>query len=484
MKRSELVFIPSPGIGHVTSTVELARLLVNRDDRFVVTIILMKLPFDEKFTSYCKSLTESTISNNIKFLDLPLLEQALDMKAKDVLAFYMETYKPLVKEALAQLIESSTSSPDKPPRLIGLLVDMFCVTMVDVGNDFGLRSYVFFTSGVGYLSLLFSMQTMKDEQNVDSTQFKDSETELVISSFAKPIPARVLPSMFLNKDVVPGFLNFARKYKQTKGIVVNTFLELESHVMSSFFDGLTLPIYPVGPILKLQRAEGDKGLDRAREKEEIKKWLDDQPQSSVVFLCFGSMGSFDEDQLKEISKALEHSGHRFLWSLRRAPPKGTIVFPSGYDNPKEILTDGFLDRTSMVGKIIGWAPQTDILAHPAVGGFVSHCGWNSILESLWFGVPIAAWPIDGEQQLNAFQMVVELGLGVEIKLDYRKDFLSDDEVKIVTAEEIERGINSLMQSNSEIKRKVKEMSEKSKKALMECGSSHTSFGHFIDNLMS
>ncbi|KAH8506967.1 hypothetical protein H0E87_013692 [Populus deltoides] len=424
MERSELVFIPSPGIGHVTSTVELARLLVNRDDRFVVTIILMKLPFDEKFTSYCKSLTESTISNNIKFLDLPLLEQALDMKAKDILAFYMETYKPLVKEALAQLIESSTSSPDKPPRLIGLLVDMFCVTMVDVGNDFGLRSYVFFTSGVGYLSLLFSMQTMKDEQNVDSTQFKDSDTELVISSFAKPIPARVLPSMFLNKDVVPGFLNFARKYKQTKGIVVNTFLELESHVMSSFFDGLTLPIYPVGPILKLQRDEGDKGLDRAREKEEIKKWLDDQPPSSVVFLCFGSMGSFDEDQLKEISKALEHSGHRFLWSLRRAPPKGTIVFPSGYDNPKEILTDGFLDRTSM------------------------------------------------------------LGLGVEIKLDYRKDFLSDDEVKIVTAEEIERGINSLMQSNSEIQRKVKEMSEKSKKALMESGSSHTSFGHFIDNLMS
>ncbi|KAG5242337.1 anthocyanidin O-glucosyltransferase [Salix suchowensis] len=274
---------------------------------------------------------------------------------------------------------------------------------------------------------------------------------MVISSFAKPIPARVLPSMFLNKDVVPGFLELARKYRQTKGIVFNTFLELESHVMSSFFEGLTLPIYPVGPILKLQRDEGEKGSDRAREKEEIKKWLDDQPPSSVVFLCFGSLGSFDEDQLREISKALEHSGHRFLWSLRRAPPKGTILFPTGYDNPEEILTDGFLERTS---------------------------------KPMVFGVPIATWPIDGEQQLNAFQMVAELGLGVEIKLDYRKDFLSDDEVKMVSAEEIERGINSLMQKNSEIERKMKEMSGKSKEALMEGGSSHTSFGHFIHSLTS
>ncbi|KAF2293822.1 hypothetical protein GH714_005021 [Hevea brasiliensis] len=139
------------------------------------------------------------------------------------------------------------------------------------------------------------------------------------------------------------------------------------------------------------------------------------------FLCFGSMGSFSEDQVKEIACALEHSGCRFLWALRRPPLPGKLASPSDYEDPQEVLPEGFLDRTAGIGKVIGWAPQVAILAHQAVGGFVSHCGWNSVLESIWFGVPIAAWPIYSEQQLNAFEMVFELGLAVEIKIDYSKD---------------------------------------------------------------
>ncbi|KAF2319833.1 hypothetical protein GH714_019518 [Hevea brasiliensis] len=106
---------------------------------------------------------------------------------------------------------------------------------------------------------------------------------------------------------------------------------------------------------------------------------------------------------------LEHSGYRFLWSVRRPPPPGKLASPSDYENPQEVLPEGFSERTAAIGKVIGWAPQAAILAHPAVGGFVSHCGWNSVLESLWFGVPIATWPMYGEQQFNAFEMVIELG---------------------------------------------------------------------------
>lgn len=127
-----------------------------------------------------------------------------------------------------------------------------------------------------------------------------------------------------------------------------------------------------------------------------------------LFLYFGSMGCFSGDQLKEIASALEHSGCRFLWSLRRPPPKGKFEPPTNYENLEEVLPQGFLQRTSEVGKIIGWAPQMAILSHPAVGGFVLHCGWNSTLESIWFGVPMAGWPLFAEQQVNTFQVVEDL----------------------------------------------------------------------------
>ncbi|KAJ0088976.1 hypothetical protein Patl1_33205 [Pistacia atlantica] len=190
------------------------------------------------------------------------------------------------------------------------------------------------------------------------------------------------------------------------------------------------------------------------------------------------MGSFNEDQVKEIACALEQSGHRFLWSLRQPPPKGQFATPSDYTNPTDVLPKRFLDRTVKIGKVIGWAPQVSILAHKAIGGFVSHCGWNSTLESVWFDVPIATWPIGAEQQLNAFEMVIELGLAVEIKMDYRKNQM------IVKSREIEKGIKKLMEDDNERRTRVKEMSEKSRKTIMEGGSSFTSLGCFIDDVMS
>ncbi|KAJ0088975.1 hypothetical protein Patl1_33201 [Pistacia atlantica] len=159
-------------------------------------------------------------------------------------------------------------------------------------------------------------------------------------------------------------------------------------------------------------------------------------------------------------------------------PKGQSGAPRDYTNLTDVLPEGFLDRTVGIGKVIGWAPQVSILAHKAIRGFVSHCGWNSTLESIWFGVPIATWPMYAEQQFNAFEMVIELGLAVEIKMDYRKSEENQ------TIGEIERGIRKLMENDNKTRKKLKEMSEKSRKAMMEGGSSSTSLGCFIDDVMS
>lgn len=329
-------------------------------------------------------------------------------------------------------------------------------------------SFIYRISGMNLTKILPSTKT-------------NLKKNLSIATYLNPFPAKCLPSVALDTEGRSTmFLDLAKRFRETKGIMINTFLELESHALNLLSRDKNLPpIYPVGPILNLGNTQGE---NLGSSDQNTTKWLDDQPASSVVFLCFGSGGSFEIYQVKEIAYALEHSGCRFLWSLRR-PPTEDARFPSDYENLNEILPEGFLERTKGIGKVIGWAPQLAILSHKSVGRSVSHCGWNSTLESTYFGVPIATWPMYAEQQANAFQLVKDLRMGVEIKMDYRKDMKVMGKEVIVKAEEIEKAIREIMDSESEIRVKVKEMKEKSRAAQMEGGSSYNSIGGFIQNIM-
>ncbi|XP_022771784.1 anthocyanidin 3-O-glucosyltransferase 2-like [Durio zibethinus] len=481
MKKAELVFIPAPGMGHLMSTVEVVKPLVDLNPNLSITVIIIQPPYDSKITAYVDSLIANTsfISTRIKFIILPRPDN--DDTAAKLLDTLVQNSRPLIKEAVTNIVQFSSSVPDSP-RLTGFVVDMFLTSLVDLAEEFGVPSYAFYTSGAAFLGFHFYVQALYDEQNVDFVELKDSDTEFIIPSFVNPVSTNFFPTVMFNPELSTMLRSAARGLREVKGIIVNTFSELESHAVESLSDGRLPPVYPVGPILNLDSASGVH-----QNSDTTTKWLDEQPYSSVVFLCFGSMGSFGADQVREIACALEQSGHRFLWSLRQPPDpakgRNIMTIPKDYDNVAEVLPDGFLDRTAGIGKIIGWAPQVAILGHPAIGGFVSHCGWNSTLESLWFGVPIATWPLYSEQHLNAFELVTELGLAVEIKMDHSKDSLGNDAVEIVRAEKIERGIRCLMEQDTDVRRRVKEMSEKSRKALMDGGSSHSTLCRFIDDVM-
>ncbi|WCJ28109.1 UDP-Glycosyltransferase superfamily protein [Euphorbia peplus] len=455
MKRPELIFVPSPTAGHLASTVETAKLLLNKDDNLSITIFIFKpSSHSNNVTIYSDNLTSTP---RLRFLNLPMIEsETFDLN-------FMEPLTPLVRKAASDLF----STPDS--GLAGFVLDLFCPSMIEVAREFGVPSYIYLAGNATFLGFLFHFQLLLDENQIDLAQVKDSDDDLVMPVFKKPFPAKVLPTVVREKGWLHQLFSHARWFREAKGILVNSFTELEPRALDYLSRGNNPPVYPVGPVLNLLGCE----------RSEIIDWLDDQPTLSVVFLCFGSMGSFGAEQVKEIACALEHSKHRFLWSLRRPSAKQKeMEYPTDYENPKEVLPIGFVDRTLGIGKIIGWAPQTEILRHRAIGGFVSHCGWNSIIESISYGVPIATWPIYGEQQLNAFQLVEELELGVEIKMDYRMEA-----GMIVKAEEIEKGIRSVMEPDSEIKKNVKEMSQKSKMALMEGGSSLSALQHFIQDVM-
>lgn len=387
----------------------------------------------------------------------------------------IEVYKPSIRDVVLGLAESNPVSDS--PRLAGFVVDMFCASMIDVANELGIPSYLFYTSSASFLGAMFHLQALQDIHHQDLSVLREPDATLDYPGFANPLPAKLLPLQVRNQDVSK-FLGLAKKYRETKGVMINTVEELDSRAIEYVFDDKLLTLYTVGPILNLKGGGDNLGSDH------ILEWLDNQPPESVVFLCFGSRGSFPEDQVRQMANALEKSGHRFLWSLRRPPPVGKFEFPSSYGNPEEVLPQGFLDRTAGKGKVIGWAPQVRVLAHPAIGGFVSHCGWNSTLESIWFGVPMAAWPMHAEQHFNAFALVDELGMAVDIRMDYRRDYMTGNDV-IVQAEEIEGGIRRLMGTGSEgMKEKVKQMSERCRKALMEGGSSNLNLGRFIKDVYS
>ncbi|KAB2610818.1 UDP-glucose flavonoid 3-O-glucosyltransferase 3 [Pyrus ussuriensis x Pyrus communis] len=472
-KPAVLVFVPGLGIGHIRSTVEIAKQLVARDDQLFITILIMKLPFDKLFTN-----TDSSISHRINFVNLPETLVDIPLVFPSFVNPFIESHKIHVKEAVTKLLtDLSVQSESKNPRVLGgFVIDMFCTSMIDVANEFGVPSFLFYTSSAAMLGFWLHLASLRNEHDKDIYELINSSTELVIPSFINPVPTKLFPGELSDKEAVAIFLDFGTRFRETKGILVNTFSELEAHAIHSLSDGKTPPVYPVGPLLNQKSDDTRVAPDKAREKSDILDWLDDQPPLSVLFLCFGSMGSFCEAQVKEIARALEHSGLRFLWSLRQPPPKGTLTLPSDYADPKAVLPEGFLDRTATTGKVLGWAPQVAILSHPAVGGFVSHCGWNSALESIWHGVPIATWPMYAEQQSNAFELL-ELGLAVEIKMDYK----TESEV-VVSAEEIERGIKEVMELDSDTRKRVKETSEKGKKALEFGGSSYSSLGRFIDQI--
>ncbi|KAJ0594811.1 putative UDP-glucuronosyl/UDP-glucosyltransferase, UDP-glycosyltransferase family [Helianthus annuus] len=416
---AKLVFIPAPGLGHIMSTIEIAKLFVNRDQRFSITVLVIKPPSSgsgSTITTYIESLAKNN-TDRISFVELPQQEIAPPSDSKDV------------------------------------------------ANEFDVATYTF-----------------NDEQNQDVVELGHSDTEITVPTFVKPMPTKVFPTVFQTRETVDIVLSAVRRMRDVKAIIVNSFLEVETHAIESLSADNTIPpVYPVGPILNLEGGTGGGGkpLD-----DDVIKWLDNQPPSSVIFLCFGSMGNFDEVQVKEIARALEQSGVRFVWSLRKPPPDKTSHVTIEYEDFRVVLPEGFLERTVGIGKVIGWAPQVAVLGHRAVGGFVSHCGWNSLLESLWFSVPVATWPMYAEQQINAFEMVVELGLSVEIKLDYKRDsFIPMAESVVVPAEEIETGIGRLMEDDL-VRAKVKKMSEKSRSTVLEGGSSYAYFGSLIQDLIT
>ncbi|GFZ06428.1 UDP-glucosyl transferase 88A1 [Actinidia rufa] len=440
-----IVLYPSPGIGHLISMVELGKLILSHHPSFSIIILNTTPPFNTGSTApYIRHISVTTPF--ITFHHLPAISIPLDpdsYPSMEAITFeLLRLNTPNVRHALHSISLTTT--------IAAFIIDMFCTPALPIGSQLKIPTYYFFTSGAGCLSLL----PLSTNNSPKHNQKTSREYEC--------------------------FIEFFSQMPNSEGIIVNTFESLESKALKAISDGLCLPdrrtppIFCIGPLIASDdhRGGGDGNV------HECLKWLDSQPSQSVVFLCFGSLGLFSVEQLKEVAVGLERSGQRFLWVVRSPPTedKSKIFFPTPDPDLDSLLPDGFLGRIKGRGFVVkSWAPQVEVLKHESVGGFVTHCGWNSVLEAVCAGVPMVAWPLYAEQRLNRVLLVEEMKLALT---------MNESENEFVMAIEVEKRIRELMESKEGkmVRDRAKAAGDNARAAMSEGGSSLAAVGKLVESM--
>ncbi|KAK4431734.1 7-deoxyloganetic acid glucosyltransferase [Sesamum alatum] len=289
------------------------------------------------------------------------------------------------------------------------------------------------------------------------------------------IRRRDLPSFYRTNDVNDRIIQLVLKEDKhiplAQGLIFNTFQELEAPILAQMLS-VCPNIYAVGPLhahLKTRlAAETCPGVQPTtscnsirREDSSCISWLDAQPSKSVIYVSIGSVAMITTDQLFEIWHGLVNSGSRFLWVRR--PGSVTGLDP---ETTKEIPSELSLG-TKERGYIVSWAPQEEVLAHPAIGGFLTHSGWNSTLESIVEGKPMICWPYFVDQQVNSRYVGEVWKLGLDMK----------DTCDRVVVEKMIREVMELRKN--EFLQRADEMAKLAKASVSEGGSSYADLDRLI-----
>ncbi|KAM3205708.1 hypothetical protein P3L10_029118 [Capsicum annuum] len=230
-------------------------------------------------------------------------------------------------------------------------------------------------------------------------------------------------------------------------------------------------LWAIGPFNPLLLTEQKKDSNK---RHQIFDWLDRQEKNSVIYVSFGTTTSLSDKEIEELAIGLEKSMQKFIWVLRDADKAD--VFAG--EERRAQLPEGYEVRLKGRGVIVrDWAPQLEILAHPSTGGFMSHCGWNSCMESISMGVPIAAWPMHSDQPRNSQLITKVLKIGLNVRHWAHRD-------ELVTSEIIENAVRTLMASpeGDEMRKRAAELSNAVKQSVLDGGGNSVEMDSFIAHI--
>ncbi|KAM3346381.1 hypothetical protein ACQJBY_020753 [Aegilops geniculata] len=459
-----VVLYPGLAVSHFVPMMQLAAQLPEHGYAVSVALIDPGVMEDIVFSAVVARITASMPS--VSFHTLPGVE---DPPKLTLDIHFIPRYLDLLRRYNKRLHDFLSSM-----RPHAMVVDSLSSEAVVVAKRLGIPCYNLFTSSASILAAFSQLPMLLPLGGASFGELEDSPLELF---GLPPMPASHLLAEMLEdpeSETYKATMGSLCWMMEANGTLVNTFESLEARGVAALRDprcvpGQVLPpVYCVGPFVG--------AIAEAKERHECLVWLDGQPDRSVVFLCFGSIGaeSHSKEQLREIAIGLEKSGHRFLWVVRAPVRDMEKPFnPSADPDLDALLPDGFMERTSGRGLVVKlWAPQLDVLRHRATGAFVTHCGWNSVLESVTAGVPMLCWPLYAEQKMNRIFMVGDMGIAVEM-VGWQQG--------LVKAGEVEDKVRLVMESEEgrELRMRVEVHKEGAVAACNDGGSSRLAFAQFL-----
>jgi UDP:flavonoid glycosyltransferase YjiC (YdhE family) len=247
-------------------------------------------------------------------------------------------------------------------------------------------------------------------------------------------------------------------------LLFSSVYELESQVMDSLQTEFPFPVYPIGPAIPYLELEYDSNVTSVSTSGnglDYLKWLDSQPKASVLYISLGSFLSVSSAQMDEIAAGLRKSGIRFLWVARGESSR-------------------LNERSGDMGLVMPWCEQLKVLCHFSVGGFWTHCGWNSTLEAVFSGIPMLTFPLVSDQFPNSRRIVEDWKIGRRVKREVQGD------QSLMTREEIAEIVQRFMDLESsdgkEMRKRVKELRDLCHRAIAKGGSSDRNLDGFISDI--
>ncbi|XVE90462.1 hypothetical protein DITRI_Ditri20bG0079900 [Diplodiscus trichospermus] len=407
VEQLHFVLFPFMAQGHMTPMIDMARLLAQQG----VIVTIVTTPHNAaRFKSTLGRAIQSGLSIRLVEFPFPCVESGLpegcenfDMLPSFSLALNFFQAANMLEKPVEKLFEELI------PRPSCIISDVLLSYTMNIANNFQIPRIVF-NGGCCFLLLcLHNLSVSKIREQITS----DTEYFVVPN-----MPDKVeFTKSQIGEVMTENMKEFSEQMKKTEqasyGVVINTFEEMEREYVKEYKKTRGNKVWCIGPVSLCNKDALDmaeRGNKTSVDELQCLRWLDSQKPGSVIYACLGSQSNVIPTQSIQLGLGLEASNRPFIWVIRGNDAANEVE--------KWIIEDGFEERTKGRGLVIrGWAPQILILSHPAIGAFLTHCGWNSTVEGMSAGVPLITWPLFADQFANEKLAVQILKIGVKVGVE-------------------------------------------------------------------